>query len=173
MPFLNVLYLPFQKNETPESWHNWLLSNWSRMLSWKRPEIVPNCSKVLYVQKIYLKMHPLSCTNTDHDFTDLVNDRMVKKSKTWISWERNITFLRNKKIHKGYFCYKTITSQNLPFEVAVKNFLFHRKIMFRSRYIQVFVSLTIAWFTKSVTSWSALLHSTGFIFEYIFWTIPH
>ena len=34
-------------------------------------------------------MHPVSCTNTDHDVTDLVNHGMVKKWK--------IT-LRNKKI---------------------------------------------------------------------------
>ena len=50
------------------------------------------------VQKIYSKMHPASCTNTYHDVTDLVNHRMVKNTKTWISLERNIMFLRNKKI---------------------------------------------------------------------------
>ena len=50
------------------------------------------------VQKIYSKIHPVSCTNTHHDVTDLVNDGMVKNTKTWISWEQNITFLRNKKI---------------------------------------------------------------------------
>ena len=27
IPFLIVLYSPFQKNKTLESWHNWLLSN--------------------------------------------------------------------------------------------------------------------------------------------------
>ena len=43
-------------------------------------------------------MHPVSCTNTHHDVTDLVNHGMVKNTKTWISWERNITFLWNKKI---------------------------------------------------------------------------
>ena len=48
------------------------------------------------VQKIYLKMHPASCTNT-HDVTDLLNHGMVKNTKTWISWEWNITFLWNEK----------------------------------------------------------------------------
>ena len=50
------------------------------------------------VQKIYSKTHLVSCTNTHHDVTDLVNHGMVKNTKTWISWKRNIVFLRNKKI---------------------------------------------------------------------------
>ena len=33
IPFLIVLYSPFQKNETLESWHIWLLSNWGRLLN--------------------------------------------------------------------------------------------------------------------------------------------
>ena len=49
------------------------------------------------VQKIYSKMHLVSCTNTHRDVTDLVNHEMVKNTKTWISWERNIIFLQNKK----------------------------------------------------------------------------
>ena len=47
------------------------------------------------VQKIYLKMHSVLCTNAHHDVTDLVNHGMVKNTKTWISRERNITFLWN------------------------------------------------------------------------------
>ena len=43
-------------------------------------------------------MHPVSCTNTHHDVTDLVNHGMVKNTKTLISQERNIAFLWNKKI---------------------------------------------------------------------------
>ena len=50
------------------------------------------------VQKIFSKMHLVLCTNTYHDVIDLVNHGMVKNTKTWISWERNIIFLRNKKI---------------------------------------------------------------------------
>ena len=50
------------------------------------------------VQKIYSKMHPVSCTNTHHDITDLVNYGIVKNTKTWISQERNITFLWNIKV---------------------------------------------------------------------------
>ena len=48
--------------------------------------------------KIYSKMHPVSCTYTDHDVIDLLNPGIVKNAKTWISWEPNKTFLRNKKI---------------------------------------------------------------------------
>ena len=43
-------------------------------------------------------MHPVSCTTTHHDITDLVNHGIVKNRKAWISWEWNITFLQNKKI---------------------------------------------------------------------------
>ena len=50
------------------------------------------------VQKIYWKMHPVSCTNTHHDVTDLVKHQVVKNTKTWISRERNVIFLSNKKI---------------------------------------------------------------------------
>ena len=50
------------------------------------------------VQKIYSKMYLVSCTNTHRDVTDSVNHGMVKNKKTWISWERNIIFLRNKSI---------------------------------------------------------------------------
>ena len=44
---------------------------------------------------------------------------------------------------KGYLRYKTITSQNVSSEAQIKNFLFRRKIMFRSQDIQVFVFLNI------------------------------
>ena len=43
-------------------------------------------------------MHPVLCTNTHHDVTDLVNHGMVKNTKTWMSWIQSIIFLQNKKI---------------------------------------------------------------------------
>ena len=52
-------------------------------------------------------------------------------------------------------------------------FLFRRKVMFRSQDIQVFVVLTVSWFTKSVTPWLVLVHETECIFEYIFWNTTH
>ena len=72
----------------------------------------------------------------------------------------------------------------------LRTLLFHRKVMFRSWDIQVFVLLTIQWLTKSVTSWwvsvwiyllnhNSLTHQTwpidrykqGKYFFEIFWTI--
>ena len=49
-------------------------------------------------QKINSKLYIVSCSNTHHDVTDLVNRGMVQNIKFRISWELNITFLRNKKI---------------------------------------------------------------------------
>ena len=43
-------------------------------------------------------MHPVCCTNTHHDVTDLGNYGVVKNTKTGISSEPNITFLQNNKI---------------------------------------------------------------------------
>ena len=50
------------------------------------------------VQKIYSKRPPVSCTNTLKDFIDLGNHEIVKNTKTWLSWEQKITFLRKKKL---------------------------------------------------------------------------
>ena len=44
---------------------------------------------------------------------------------------------------KGYLRYKMMTFRNLPSEAQVKNILFHRKVMFRSQDIQVFVLLIV------------------------------
>ena len=52
---------------------------------------------------------------------------------------------------QGYLCYKTITSQNVPSKAQIKNFLFRRKIMFRSQDIQVFVFLTMIYQISDVT----------------------
>ena len=74
---------------------------------------------------------------------------------------------------KGYFRYKTITTQKVSFEAQVQIFFILSKVMFRSQDIQVFVYLTIPWLTKSVTSRWVLVHETRYIFEYIFWTTTH
>ena len=39
---------------------------------------------------------------------------------------------------KGQLRYKTMTSENVSSDVLVDNFLFRRKVMFRSQDIQVF-----------------------------------
>ena len=43
-------------------------------------------------------MHPILCTNTHHDVTDLAYSEIVENIKIWISQERNITFPQNKKL---------------------------------------------------------------------------
>ena len=63
-------------------------------------------------------MHPVLCTNTHHDVTDLVNHGMVKSTKTWISWERNITFLQNKKILNLYLRWHILRSYGFLAEVT-------------------------------------------------------
>ena len=72
------------------------------------------------VQKLYSKMHLISCTNTHHDVTDLVNHGMVKNTKTWISWERNIIFLQNKKILNLCFGWHILRSYHFVAEVTFK-----------------------------------------------------
>ena len=46
---------------------------------------------------------------------------------------------------KGYLREKTTTSQNLPSEAQVKNFLFRGKVMFHSRGTKVYVFSAIPW----------------------------
>ena len=88
-------------------WHLLISINWqSFVTSW------------FVVQKIYSKMHLVSCTNTHRDVTDLVNHGMVKNTKTWISWERNMIFLRNKKILTLCFRWHILRSYRFVAEVT-------------------------------------------------------
>ena len=65
-------------------------------------------------------MHLVSCNNTHHDVTDLVNHEMVKNVKTLIPWERNITFLQNKKIHNLCLRWHILRSYHFVAEVSFK-----------------------------------------------------
>ena len=55
-------------------------------------------TSLVVVQKIYLKIYLVSCTNTHRDATYSINHGVVKNTKTWISSERSRIFLRNEKI---------------------------------------------------------------------------
>ena len=57
---------------------------------------------------------------------------------------QNFAIFRSLAYLKGYFCYKMITSQTVQYDAQIKNFLFCRKVMFRSQDIQDFVFLTIS-----------------------------
>ena len=72
------------------------------------------------VLKIYSKMHPVLCTNTHHNVTDFVNYEMVKNRKTWISWEWNIKFLRNKKILNLSLIWHILRTYRFVTEVTFK-----------------------------------------------------
>ena len=64
-------------------------------------------------QKIYSKMHYVSCTNTHHDVTDLVNHGMTP-------WEWNITFLWNKIIQNLCLRWHILKSYHFVVEVTFK-----------------------------------------------------
>ena len=87
-------------NKTLESSHHpncskdtWKLLSLFISISW--PSLM---TLWVLVQKICWKIHPVSFTNTHHEFTDLLNHGIVKNTKTWIFWEQNIAFLWNEKI---------------------------------------------------------------------------
>ena len=73
-------------------------------------------------------MDLVSCTNTHHDITDLLNHRMVKNTKAWISWEWNITFLWNKKILNLCLRWHILKSYCFVAEVTFKLLIFFFKI---------------------------------------------
>ena len=89
-------------------------------------------SLVTVVRKIYLKKNLASWTKTHHDVTDLVNHEMVKNAKTWISWERNITFLEKKKILNLCLRWHILRSYHFLAEVTFK---FHTQRMERIKWI--------------------------------------
>ena len=75
LPFLNVPYSPSQKNETLESRHNWLLSNWGSLLNWKGPGTYPQSSKLfnrfvkiiipIYIYQLAKFVDLMSCGSKD------------------------------------------------------------------------------------------------------------
>ena len=80
------------------------------------------------VQEIYSKMRPVSCTNTHHDVTNLVNHGMNKNAKTWISRERNITFLSNKKIINLCLRWLNLRSYRFAAEITFKRSKTHEML---------------------------------------------
>ena len=58
------------------------------------------CSRpYIFVNGLYFKKYIQKFTLHDvpHDVTDLVSYELVKNTKTWLSWERNINFIEKKK----------------------------------------------------------------------------
>ena len=73
------------------------------------------------LQKIYSKMYLASCSNTYHDVTDSVNHGMVKNTKHWISWERNIIFIWNKRILNLCLRWNILRNYHFVMEVNFNN----------------------------------------------------
>ena len=85
-------------------------------------------------------MHTVTCSNTHYDVTDLVNLEMVKNAKTWLSWERNITFLQNKKIISLSLWWRIVRNYNFVVEVTFKIRNYINEEVLRSIYFSIFDS---------------------------------
>ena len=85
-------------------------------------------------------MHTVTCSNTHHDVTDLVNLEMVKNAKTWLSWEWNITFLQNKKIISLSLWWRIVRNYNFVVEVTFKIRNYINEEVLRSIYFSIFDS---------------------------------
>ena len=100
-------------------------------------------------------MHLLSCTNSHLDVTDFVDLGMVKNPKIWISWERNITFLRNKKINL-FLRWHILRSYCSVTEVTFNN---NKKIdkRFKNRNYSLFFLMGIflkhVWLIPNILKW--------------------
>ena len=107
------------------------------------------------VQKIYSKMHLFSCTNT-HDVTDLINHEMVKNTKTWISPEQNIIFLRNKRILNLCFRWHILRSYRFVAEVTfqIRNIKANCRFYKTSVYISAY-----SWTTESTSEINSYKHN--------------
>ena len=95
-------------------------------------------------QKIFSKMHPVLCTYTHHDVIDLVNHGMLKKTKTWMSWKRNIIFLRNKKILNMCLRWHILRSYRflaeVTFNVTLRQwFISAGHLLFARNYLVIFI----------------------------------
>ena len=144
LPVLSCFYSPFQKNKTLESWHNCLFINWSRLLDWKGP--VYNLTPVLQIVKKIMKNFTLVYIHELTKYGDLMifisknifknapclmywysswrhrfgNHGSVENTKTWISAEQNITFLRNEKSLNVYLKWHILRSSCFVAKVTFK-----------------------------------------------------
>ena len=83
------------------------------------------------------KMHLLSCINTHCEVTDLVNHGMIKNTKTWTSWERNIIFLWSKKTLNLCFRWLILRSYCFVAEITFKSSSFVECFLQIEQFLQV------------------------------------
>ena len=77
LPFLIVVFSHFQKNETLDSWHGWLLSNLSRLLNWKGSWTSPSSPNRSKIPENYLLFIP--CLYLSVDQVWWLNDLWFKR----------------------------------------------------------------------------------------------
>ena len=81
---------------------------------------------VWWLYELYFKRYIQKCNlshvliNTHHEVAELVNHGSVKNTKTWISWERNITFPRDKKTLNLCLRWHVLKSYRFAAEVTFK-----------------------------------------------------
>ena len=84
--------------------------------------------------KRYIQKWTVSCTNTHHDVTDLLNHGIVKNTKKWIYWEPSLNFLQNKKIRNMCLKWHILRSSRFVAEVTfnclttIQNIRWQRKL---------------------------------------------
>ena len=110
-------------------------------------------------------MNSVSCNNTHHDVTDLVNHEMVKNTKTRVSREQNITFVWNKKIlnlclrwhilWSLLFCCRGNLSPNFIISLCVFVFDFVKQV----EYFCVVESNYKSWLNPFCRGWNAWKYS--------------
>ena len=105
----------------------------------------------LWFKRYIQKMHPISCTNTHHDITDLVSHG--------ISWEWNITFLWNKKILNLCIRWHILRSYHFVAEVTFKekSYLKMLGLSFSAKWDWFSVALSLKLPLSNLEHWFVLL----------------
>ena len=93
------------------------------------PSLYLSVGQVWLLNGLWFKRYIQKCTLSHCDVTDSVNHGVVKNTKTWISWEQNIIFLRNKKILNLCLRWHILRSYRFVAEVTFKN-LAHYHVSF-------------------------------------------
>ena len=73
----------------------------------------------------------------NNDFSKIQGFLLISVKRLSLNFTSKFQLLSEFKIITGYLHYKTITSQDVPSEAQVKNFLIRRKVVFRSQDIQI------------------------------------
>ena len=81
-------------------------------------------------------MYFVTCTNVHLEVTNLVNCEMVQNAKFWISWERKIAFLQNKRNLNLCLRWYMLRSYRFVAEVTFNGFCFIEITNFSNKFKQ-------------------------------------